>query len=156
MKALPNDFDPCQGWKPGPSTQFKRQDWSRLAEYLTKGFLTQSRDSWAQVFLGMFFLGVRRCIPTPFVGTDSCALPVLSPEEAGRESSVIPFPHPRLSGVTKQVTKARERAIMDYPIINPGSHTVEVLKDFDIKEEHIQKLRREGVFGDAIRRNAKL
>lgn len=56
MKALPRDFDPCQGWKPEASTQFKRQEWSQLGEYVTKGFLTQPREFWAKIFLGRFLL----------------------------------------------------------------------------------------------------
>ena len=54
MKALPHDFDPCQGWKPEPSTQFDQKEWSKLAEYLSRGFLTQSRDFWSKIFLGLF------------------------------------------------------------------------------------------------------
>lgn len=152
MKALPNNFDPCQGWRPEPSTQFKRQDWARLGVYLTKGFLTQPRDFWAQVFLGRFFLESEDEFQPHSLGTDSCAVPVLSPEEAGHESSVIPLPHPRISGVAK----AMDQAIVDYPMINPGAHTIEVLKDFGIREEHIRKLRREGVFGDTLRHKSKL
>jgi len=54
MGALPLDFDPCHGWKPEPSTQFNPQEWSKLGEYISKGFLTQSRDFWSKIFLGLF------------------------------------------------------------------------------------------------------
>jgi len=51
-KTVPQDFDPTRGWKPDPSTQFQRDEWPKLAEYLTKGFLTYSRDFWADVYHG--------------------------------------------------------------------------------------------------------
>jgi alpha-methylacyl-CoA racemase len=59
MKALPRDCDPCHGWKPEPSTQFKQEEWSKLGEYLTKGFLTHPRDFWGKIFLGMLLLYFR-------------------------------------------------------------------------------------------------
>jgi len=53
-KALPQDFDPCRGWKPDLFTQQKRHEWPSLLEYFTKGFLTQRRDFWANLFHGVF------------------------------------------------------------------------------------------------------
>jgi alpha-methylacyl-CoA racemase len=51
-KTVPQDFDPACGWKPDASTQFQRDEWPKLAKYLTKGFLTHSRDFWADVYHG--------------------------------------------------------------------------------------------------------
>ena len=53
VTTLPPDFDPHNGWKPTPEVQFKRDQWPKLAEYITKGFLTGPRDFWAGVFHGM-------------------------------------------------------------------------------------------------------
>ena len=53
VRTLPPDFDPHNGWKPTPEVQFKRDQWPELAEYMTKGFLTNTRDFWAGVFHGM-------------------------------------------------------------------------------------------------------
>ena len=53
MKTLPPDFNPLNGWKPSPKIQFKRDQWPKLAEYITKGFLTSPRDFWAGVFHSM-------------------------------------------------------------------------------------------------------
>lgn len=48
----PEGFDPLRGWHPDASTQFDRDLWPQMKEYLTKGFLTHPRDFWAQVFHG--------------------------------------------------------------------------------------------------------
>lgn len=77
---------------------------------------------------------------------------MLSPEEAGQESSVVPLPHPQLSGVKKSMVQG----VLDYPTMDPGGHTDEILRDYGIGKERIQKLRAEGVFGDSIRHSAKL
>lgn len=45
-------FDPLRGWHPDTSTQFDRDLWPKMKEYLTKGFLTHPRDFWAQLFHG--------------------------------------------------------------------------------------------------------
>lgn len=52
VKAVPNDFDPFNGWHPDPSTQSQRDEWHKLAQYLTKGFLTRPRDFWAGIYQG--------------------------------------------------------------------------------------------------------
>lgn len=52
-KAVPQDFDPFNGWKPDTSTQFEREEWPRLQQYLTQGFLTHPRDHWADLYHGM-------------------------------------------------------------------------------------------------------
>lgn len=142
-KALPDDFDPCEGWKPEPLSQFKQQEWPKLREYLANGFLTQPRDFWAEIFLGRFsaHFQVHIIFQLLSIGTDACALPVLSPEEADREHSILP------SGLSKPIPH--------FPIIDPGAHTDEILRDLGIVKERIQKLRKEHVFG-GIRHNAKL
>lgn len=53
VETLSPDFDPHKGWKPSAEIQFKRDHWPKLADYLTKGFLTSPRDFWAGVFHGM-------------------------------------------------------------------------------------------------------
>ena len=55
LAALPNGFDPLNGWRPDTSTQFNPADWPKLREFMTHGFLTQSRDSWAALYQGDHF-----------------------------------------------------------------------------------------------------
>lgn len=54
VNVLPRDFNPCGGWKPDSTTQSKQEEWPNLEVYITKGFLTQPRDFWARLFLGMW------------------------------------------------------------------------------------------------------
>lgn len=52
VQNIPDGFDPLNGWKPLPATQFQIGEWPQLREYLTNGFLTRTRDFWAQAFHG--------------------------------------------------------------------------------------------------------
>jgi len=54
VEALLQDFNPCGRWKPDFATQSKREEWPDLEFYMTMGFLTQPRDFWARLFLGMW------------------------------------------------------------------------------------------------------
>jgi len=122
VRNLPLDFDPHNGWKPSSESQFKEDEWPKLAEYLTKGFLTRPRDFWADVFHG----------------TDACAVPVLTPTEAGKVTSNIPVFHPRVS-------EAEQHADSKNIVIQPGLHTDAVLRDFGFDGGRIRQLKGEGV-----------
>jgi alpha-methylacyl-CoA racemase len=51
--SLPRDFS-FNGWKPTISSQRNRDEWPKFFEYLEKGFLTKSRDEWAEIFMSEF------------------------------------------------------------------------------------------------------
>ncbi|PPQ79186.1 hypothetical protein CVT24_012740 [Panaeolus cyanescens] len=127
-KSLPTDFDPLNGWRPSASTQFERDQWPQLITYLSAGFKTNTRDYWANVYNG----------------TDACTVPVLTPKEAGDQTSHIPQFHPQVSGQSKVPVQARNAKSI---IISPGAHTDDVLKDFGIDSKQVRQLTSEGVFG---------
>ncbi|KAF9048418.1 CoA-transferase family III domain-containing protein [Panaeolus papilionaceus] len=127
-KSLPTDFDPLDGWRPSASTQFEREKWPKLVTYLTAGFKTNTRDYWTKVFHA----------------TDACTLPILTPQEAGDQTSHIPRFHPQVS---HQQNDGQQSSDADSIIIQPGAHTDRVLKDFGISAQQIQRLTTEGVFG---------
>jgi alpha-methylacyl-CoA racemase len=79
-------------------------------------------------------------------------LPVLSPEEVSKESSIIPSSHPDLSNSPRTV----HHASSELSVIDPGTHTDEILKDLGISNEWIQRLGQEGVFGGTLKRICKL
>jgi len=135
-KALPEDFDPLNGWKPDPSTQFQKHEWHRLAEYLTKGFLTHPRDFWADLYYG----------------TDACGVPVLTPREAAKQTSAIPMPHPRLSAQANLAEPVESKNL----IIKPGAHMREVLQEYGLDADRVKLLHKEGVFGRTSRLSSKM
>ncbi|KAF4613521.1 hypothetical protein D9613_007774 [Agrocybe pediades] len=134
-----SDFDPLHGWRPDPSTQMKREDWTRLAEYLRLGFLTRPRDDWAKVFHG----------------TDACTVPVLTPKEAAAHTSSIPAFHPALTSHAKSDNRTPN---LKNIILKPGAHTRDVLAEFGLDDDRLHRLEKEGVFGNtnAGRRPSKL
>ncbi|KDR76301.1 hypothetical protein GALMADRAFT_156391 [Galerina marginata CBS 339.88] len=133
VKNVPESFNPFDGWKPEPSTQFQKDEWPALEEYLAKGFLTRPRDFWAHVFHG----------------TDACAVPVLNPQEAATQTSDIPVFHPQLSN---REEKPRNTSEPENIVIKPGAHTYEVLKDFGLEDNRIRQLQDEGVLGKQSQR----
>lgn len=52
VAALPAEFKQQYGWTPDPSTQFDRNEWPKLKDYLERGFKTRTRDEWGSVFMG--------------------------------------------------------------------------------------------------------
>lgn len=74
---------------------------------------------------------------------------MLSPEEASRESSVIPSSHPDLSDSPRTVHRVASKP----STIDPGMHTDEILKDFEISKEWIQRLAQEDVFGGTLKKS---
>ncbi|KAJ7052615.1 CoA-transferase family III [Mycena amicta] len=124
-KAAPPDFS-IDGWKPKAEDQFDRDDWPRLREYLTKGFALYPRDYWAKVFHG----------------TDGCAVPVLSTEEAAQldaSSSPLPVPHPRISSAGWTDPGA------DSLYLEPGQHTREILAGIGLGDAQLADMERAGV-----------
>ncbi|KAF8149873.1 CoA-transferase family III [Crassisporium funariophilum] len=126
-RVLPTDFDPLNGWKPDAQTQFDRDEWPKLAEYMEKGFLTSPRDFWADVYHG----------------TDACTVPVLTPKEAGEITSYIPKFHPQVSNQSNMNQPLDSKNV----IIQPGLHTDAILRDAGFDAGRIQQLRAEGALG---------
>jgi alpha-methylacyl-CoA racemase len=106
-----------------PEDQFDRENWPRLREYITKGFLTQTREFWSDLFHN----------------TDACCVPVLNAEEAAQfdsDKSYIPSPQPSLSRF-----ESRPKHTSAHPIIlNTGEHTHEVLTELGYDDFQISKL----------------
>jgi alpha-methylacyl-CoA racemase len=55
LNALPKDFFAGQGnWRPTVASHCDRSEWPELKSFLEKGFLTNTRDYWTDVFQSMF------------------------------------------------------------------------------------------------------
>jgi len=76
------------------------------------------------------------------LGTDACAVPVLTPEEAGKLGSNIPVAHPQVSD---QVKNAGKQLVSKDLVINSGTHTVEVLQEYGYDASRVRQLFDEGV-----------
>lgn len=86
------------------------------------------------------------------LGTDACAVPVLTPKEAGKMTSNIPIFHPQVS---KQLSAGQYSNQSN--TIQPGIHTDVILKDFGFDAMRIKQLKDEGVVEkDSIRVSSKL
>ena len=158
-KALPEDFDPFSDWKPDPSTQFQTEEWPRLAQYLTKGFLTHPRDFWSDLYYGArpaFYARLRRGFSyshSLMTGTDACAVPVLTPREAAKQTNAIPVPHPRLSAQANLPEPVDSKNLL----IKPGTHMREVLQEYGLDAaDRVKLLQKEGVFGRNLLPRSKM
>ncbi|KAJ3983968.1 CoA-transferase family III [Lentinula detonsa] len=129
-KALPSDFKQQSGWVPHSSAQFDRDTWPRLKSFLELGFKTHTRDEWAAVFMN----------------TDSCAVPILTPEEANKKEipgQFAPLPHPRVLPMSN--SDIVPLSIDDGTIeLSPGKHTLEILRELGFTNDEYQKLRQDG------------
>lgn len=115
---------------PAASTQNDRSTWSSLRAYFTSVFATQTRDFWT----------------SRFVGSDACAVPVLTRDEAllavlpsVREDiahsgdPVVPRVAPHLSRTPGTAPKGcEENAQHEAPelLLQPGEHTASVLRQW--------------------------
>jgi hypothetical protein len=50
--ALPKDFTITNGWRPLAGSQHNAGEWPQLKQFITEGFLTNTRDYWTGVFHG--------------------------------------------------------------------------------------------------------
>ncbi|KAK4046338.1 hypothetical protein OIO90_006596 [Microbotryomycetes sp. JL221] len=140
LPAVPLDVLPAS--PPTPATQMDRSTWPELAEFLTKAFLTKTRDEWTALF----------------VGTDSCCVPVLNrwevdssgigknepgfsltegADESGGDGGV-PDPAPRLSRTPAQSARGSGSDLF----LEPGTSTKTVLEEAGLGAE-VQRLVRE-------------
>jgi len=136
--ALPSSFS--SEWRPTAKTRFDEEQWPQLRRFLTKAFKTNTRDYWAQVFHG----------------TDSCAVPVLSPMEAAElASGAIPTPHPILTRT--RPLPLNQSLSFDSLHLPRGQDTDEILEEFGINRSERRELERNGALGGQRRhREAKL
>ena len=86
-----------------------------------------------------------------YLETDACAVPVLTPKEAGKMTSNIPIFHPQVSK-PKQPKAGQYLDPKSSIVIQPGLHTDAVLQDFGFDAGQIKQLRDEGVLGKYLRR----
>ncbi|KAJ7494659.1 CoA-transferase family III domain-containing protein [Mycena galericulata] len=139
VKAVPPGFT-LDGWTPTLDVQFDRDKWPQLKEYLTQGFALRERNYWANVFHG----------------TDACALPVLTTEEAAAldsSSSPIPVPHPLIVGARSENPKAVGSDSLALP---PGQHTREILTELGLDDAQLEKMAYEGAIGFSKGRDSRM
>lgn len=117
LKALPNGFALSDGWQPTIRSQHDRDEWPRLREFIELGFKTNTRKYWTDIFHGRssFALIVEKGLMRVLCkGTDACAVPVLSPEEATEHEVskfLYPEPHPAIIGFSRgRVNAANKRS----------------------------------------------
>ncbi|KAF5371844.1 hypothetical protein D9615_009549 [Tricholomella constricta] len=131
LSALPKGLDhTSDGWRPSPQTQSDHSEWTKLRDFLTHGFKTNTRDYWAQVFLG----------------TDACALPVLTPEEVRASASPkSPFPpaHPQVTGSSPSTSSSRSNTYH----LSPGEDSREILEELEFSESEKRQLVADGALG---------
>jgi alpha-methylacyl-CoA racemase len=95
-----------------------------------------------------------KCIGRP--GTDACAVPVLTPEEAAAldaSSSPFPVPHPRIASSASPPTRAPGPGSLALEV---GKHTREVLKELGINDIQIEEMVRDGAVSTGTERLSKL
>jgi alpha-methylacyl-CoA racemase len=130
VKALPSEFKRQYNWTPDPSTQFNREEWPTLKNFLELGFKTRTRDAWGAVFMG----------------TDACAVPILTPEEAHQleySKQAFPLPHPKIVGHSSN-DSGLELVESSTSSLPPGRHTEEILKELGLTKNEYQKLVQDG------------
>ncbi len=86
-------------------------------------------------------------------GTDACAVPVLTPREAAKQTNAIPVPHPRLSAQANLPEPVNSKNLL----IKPGTHMREVLQEYGLDAaDRVKLLQEEGVFGGNLRPRSKM
>ncbi|TRM64847.1 CoA-transferase family III domain-containing protein [Schizophyllum amplum] len=131
IDALPAGFAIEDHWRPPADAQTRREAWPQLRIFLECGFATQPRDFWANVFQG----------------SDACAFPVLSPEEAAERFDAVPTAHPTVVA-SDSLRSAPE---LGASFILPGTHTDDILKEYGIAPAERYKLLQEGALGGRAR-----
>jgi len=138
--ALPQDFALGGGWRPTREMQREKGEWERMKEYFKKGFQMYPRDYWENVFHG----------------TDACALPVLSLEEASALAARAlpgddnaPAVHPVL-----ERTIASPEPALHSDSSRAGSHqadqsTESILDELGLSEDEKIRLRQDGALRGA-------
>lgn len=103
--------------------QYDKEDWPLMKQKFRNIFLQRTQDEWAAIF----------------VGSDACVTPVLSFQDNA------PQPAPILSRTPAQLVQSPT-------FLQPGKHSIEVLKEFGISSNEIQLL----LSTQALKNNASL
>jgi alpha-methylacyl-CoA racemase len=92
------------------------------------------------------------------LGTDACAVPVLTPQEAtaALESSPMPEFHPHVRGHSQYQQSSHEGLNVSDLILKPGQHTEELLTEAGLSNKDIKRLALEGVLGEEAQKSAYL
>lgn len=86
-----------------------------------------------------------------FVGTDACALPVLTPKEARSlepTGASFPLAHPQVEG--SKLPRLAPAHLNPFGLI-PGEHTREILEELKLNESQVRQLALDGALGDEAR-----
>lgn len=135
LDSLPLGLSPFgDQWKPNVQSQDNRSEWPKFYEYLEKGFLTNTREYWTNVFHG----------------TDACVAPVLSPVEADRLDADAPAVHPRVSTLPK--SRESKPALKYIGTLKPGLHTEEILRELGLDDIERARLAADGALGEELQR----
>jgi alpha-methylacyl-CoA racemase len=89
-------------------------------------------------------------------GTDACALPVLTTEEAAAldlSSSPIPVPHPRIVG---QGFETPKHVGLQSLALRPGQHTREILTELGLDDAQLEEMVRDGAIEISKAHDSKL
>jgi alpha-methylacyl-CoA racemase len=151
LEALPKAFALQDGWMPTDNVQMDTGEWPKLKELLEKGFMTNTRDYWEGVFHGKFVLGSHLfysnwTVWVFILGTDACAVPVLTPTEAAAldlSPSKFPAPHPKVAGTGNSVNLG-----LTSLNLRPGQHTEEVLHELGLSNGERNRLALDGALGE--------
>lgn len=95
-------------------------------------------------------LTLPKLITFQFIGIDACTVPILTPQEAGQQTSNIPAFHPQLTSRMEQEIPGDSKNV----IIKPGTHTHAVLREYGLEESRIRELEDAGVLGNEPRRSS--
>ncbi|TCD61072.1 hypothetical protein EIP91_009056 [Steccherinum ochraceum] len=132
LAALPSEYK--SEWVPTLVRQHRREEWSRLREFLERGFRLYDRAHWTKVFQGK----------------DACAVPVLTPHEASilMESDASPPPHPRLTRTpAKSLPAIPATATAARYSLQPGADTEVILNELGYSDKEQELLARDGALG---------
>lgn len=153
VKALPGDFvDTLEGWRPTLDMRNEVDKWPQLRDFLERGFRTRTRDEWTKVFHGMptaLLSNMTFLLTEGNSGTDSCAVPVLSPAEAAATTSALPAPHPVLTRTPAYALPTSWRSSEASTNLKPGQHTDVILTELGLNEDEKLKLASTGVLGSS-------
>jgi alpha-methylacyl-CoA racemase len=89
-------------------------------------------------------------------GTDACALPVLTTEEAAAldlSSSPIPVPHPRIVGQGFETSK---HVGLQSLALRPGRHTREILTELGLDDAQLEEMVHDGAIEISKAHDSKL
>jgi len=151
VKNVPAGFSVDGGWVPTLKTQTNRAEWPKFERYLEQGFLTGTRDFWTKVYHGPSYLSTTFLwdLIRSFLATEACTVPVLTPQEAAKASkAVLPEAHPKI--ISHGSPQPSRKPTLP-SLLQPGQHTDEILEELGFEKAERDRLRQQGVFGNATK-----